>query len=41
MFTFAVDFGEDFVWGFGPDERVFPVVPAVDESADLADQLAD
>ena len=37
MFTF--DLVEDLVWGFGPDERMLAVVPAVDEVADLDHQV--
>jgi hypothetical protein len=37
----AVGFRQDLFGGFGPDERVGPVVPAVDEAPDLADEFAD
>ena len=41
MFTLTINFGEDLGGGFGPDERVFALVPAVDEGADLDDEVAD
>ncbi len=37
MFTF--DLVEDLVRGFGPDEGMFALVPAVDEVADLDHQV--
>jgi hypothetical protein len=37
----TVDFLEDVVGGLGPDEGVAPVVPAVDESADLGVKVPD
>ena len=33
--------GQDFVGGFGPDERVAAFVPAVDEGLDGGDQVFD
>jgi hypothetical protein len=33
--------GQDLVGGFGPDEWVTAVVPAVDESADRGDEFFD
>ena len=41
MFTFTVDFGEDFVGGFDPGERVATAVPAGDERPDFGGQVAD
>jgi hypothetical protein len=35
-----VGFGEDLFDGFDPDERMAAVVPAVDEGADAAVQVA-
>ena len=37
----AVGFLEDFVGGFGPDEWVGAVVPAVDVGADSCGEVAD
>ncbi|MEV0374458.1 hypothetical protein AB0I10_32500 [Streptomyces sp. NPDC050636] len=37
---FTVGMLEDPVGGFGPDERVFAVVPVVDERADLGVEVA-
>jgi len=39
MFTF--DLGQDLVGCLGPDERVFALVPALDEGSDLECQVAD
>jgi hypothetical protein len=36
-----VGFGQDLVGGFGPDEGVGALVPAVDEGADAAVELGD
>src|SRR5690242_4394942 len=41
MFTFPVDLVKDLIGWFGPDERVFALVPAGDEGADLDHQVAD
>ena len=41
MFTFAVDFVEDFFGYFGPDKWVCAGVPAVDEGADGGGEIAD